>query len=149
MNWEDLNLEKSYSGFSAYKQSKLANCLFTIELDKRLKDTGVIATSLHPGKIRRKKTIWPIKISWKIWWFIFYFIKKGVVETEIWRERENMSVGSKLMMFAARPLVKLFGKSAKSGAETSIHCACSEEVLKQSGLYFEYVLDECSFLNIY
>jgi hypothetical protein len=51
-----------------------------------------------------------------------------------------MTIGSKLMMFTARPLVKLFGKSTKSGAETTIHCACSEEVTKQSGLYFEYDL---------
>ena len=46
-----------------------------------------------------------------------------------------MTMGGKLMMFAARPLVKLFGKSTKSGAETTIHCATSEEILKQSGLY--------------
>ena len=57
MNWDDLNLEKSYNGFTAYKQSKLANCLFTIELDKRLKDTGVIAVSLHPGNYLKKKGI--------------------------------------------------------------------------------------------
>ena len=49
MNWDDLNLEKSFSAWTAYQQSKLANCLFTIELAKRLKDTGVIAVSLHPG----------------------------------------------------------------------------------------------------
>ena len=50
MNWDDLNMEKSFASFPAYKQSKLANCLFTIELDRRLKDAGVIAVSLHPGK---------------------------------------------------------------------------------------------------
>jgi len=51
MNWDDLNMEKSFSSFPAYKQSKLANCLFTIELERRLKDAGVVAVSLHPGKI--------------------------------------------------------------------------------------------------
>ncbi len=49
INWDDLNLENSYDGLSSYRHSKLANCLFTIELDKRLKDTGVIAVALHPG----------------------------------------------------------------------------------------------------
>ena len=37
MNWTDLQSEKSYTSFFAYRQSKLANCLFTIELAKRLK----------------------------------------------------------------------------------------------------------------
>ena len=55
MNWDDLNQEKSaYSAVFAYQQSKLANCLFTLELSKRLKDTGVIALSLHPGNEEKK-----------------------------------------------------------------------------------------------
>jgi NAD(P)-dependent dehydrogenase (short-subunit alcohol dehydrogenase family) len=37
MNWDDLQSEKSYASFFAYRQSKLANCLFTFELSKRLK----------------------------------------------------------------------------------------------------------------
>ena len=37
MNWEDLNNEKSFSGFTCYAQSKLGNILFTVELEKRLK----------------------------------------------------------------------------------------------------------------
>ncbi len=37
MNWDDLNYEKSYSAFDCYGQSKLAQVLFTIELEKRLK----------------------------------------------------------------------------------------------------------------
>jgi NAD(P)-dependent dehydrogenase (short-subunit alcohol dehydrogenase family) len=49
MNWADLNQEQSYSAVFGYQQSKLANCLFTLELAKRLKDTDVIAVTLHPG----------------------------------------------------------------------------------------------------
>ena len=49
MNWDDLNQEHSYSAVFGYQQSKLANCLFTLELAKRLKDTGAVAVSLHPG----------------------------------------------------------------------------------------------------
>ena len=37
MKWDDLQSEKSYDATFAYRQSKLANCLFTIELAKRLK----------------------------------------------------------------------------------------------------------------
>jgi NAD(P)-dependent dehydrogenase (short-subunit alcohol dehydrogenase family) len=51
MNFEDLQGEKSFSGFKAYNQSKLANILFTRELAKRLAGTGVTANCLHPGVI--------------------------------------------------------------------------------------------------
>ena len=51
MVWDDLQGEKSFSGFGAYAQSKLANALFTVELAKRLEGTGVTANCLHPGVI--------------------------------------------------------------------------------------------------
>jgi hypothetical protein len=37
MNWGDLNLEKNapFKPFQAYKQSKLANVLFSMELKKK------------------------------------------------------------------------------------------------------------------
>lgn len=48
---QDLNWEKSYSRTKAYAQSKLANLLFTYELDGRLKKSGwdVLALAAHPG----------------------------------------------------------------------------------------------------
>jgi NAD(P)-dependent dehydrogenase (short-subunit alcohol dehydrogenase family) len=51
INLDDLNWEKSYSRTKAYSQSKLANLLFTYELDKRLKAHGldVLANAAHPG----------------------------------------------------------------------------------------------------
>lgn len=51
-NKNDLNSDKSYNRFYAYAQSKLANVLFTNELASRLSDSGVTATSLHPGVVR-------------------------------------------------------------------------------------------------
>ncbi len=45
----DLQNAKSYSGYKAYGQSKLANIYFTYELARRLQGTNVTANCLHPG----------------------------------------------------------------------------------------------------
>jgi NAD(P)-dependent dehydrogenase (short-subunit alcohol dehydrogenase family) len=52
IDFDDLNWErKSYKRWAAYGQSKLANLLFTAELQRRLDAAGsdVIATAAHPG----------------------------------------------------------------------------------------------------
>ena len=46
---DDINSEKSYSPYKAYCQSKLANVLFTKELNKKLTGSGITTYSLHPG----------------------------------------------------------------------------------------------------
>ena len=51
IDFANLNAEKGYAAWAAYGQSKLANLLFTLELNKRLKAAQVnaIATAAHPG----------------------------------------------------------------------------------------------------
>jgi NAD(P)-dependent dehydrogenase (short-subunit alcohol dehydrogenase family) len=52
IDFEDLNWERRpYRAWRAYGQSKLANLLFTSELQRRLTDAGstVLATAAHPG----------------------------------------------------------------------------------------------------
>jgi|SRR5215472_1714206 len=49
LDFDDLNLELEYSGWTAYSRSKLANILFTRALARRLAGTGVTANCLHPG----------------------------------------------------------------------------------------------------
>jgi NAD(P)-dependent dehydrogenase (short-subunit alcohol dehydrogenase family) len=56
INFDDLNLEKAYSGWKAYGQSKLALVLFTHELAKKLQGTGVTVNAVHPGTVATK--IW-------------------------------------------------------------------------------------------
>ncbi len=52
MNWDDLQAERgSFSGPSAYNQSKLANVLFTKALARRLENTGVTVNAVHPGVV--------------------------------------------------------------------------------------------------
>jgi retinol dehydrogenase-14 len=52
IDFDDLQGERAYSGQRAYNQSKLANVMFTYELARRLKGSGVTATVLHPGVVR-------------------------------------------------------------------------------------------------
>jgi retinol dehydrogenase-14 len=52
IRFADLQGESSYSGARAYNQSKLANVMFTHELDRRPGGTGVSASVLHPGVVR-------------------------------------------------------------------------------------------------
>jgi len=51
IHFEDINWEKSYDKWKAYAQSKLANLLFTYELDRQFKAHNIdaIATAAHPG----------------------------------------------------------------------------------------------------
>lgn len=54
IDFDNLNAERSYSGFQAYSQSKLANLLFTYELHRRVQHLGVTVNALHPGVINTK-----------------------------------------------------------------------------------------------
>ena len=50
IHFDDLNWERSYNRVAAYGQSKLANLLFTYELQRRLAPHGTtIAAAAHPG----------------------------------------------------------------------------------------------------
>ncbi len=51
IDFDDLQGETRYSGGKAYNQSKLANLLFAIELDRRAKAAGarLVSVAAHPG----------------------------------------------------------------------------------------------------
>ena len=49
LNLDDLQNERKYAGFRAYAQSKLANVLFTYELDRRRGNAPVTVNAVHPG----------------------------------------------------------------------------------------------------
>jgi NAD(P)-dependent dehydrogenase (short-subunit alcohol dehydrogenase family) len=51
INFDNLQHERSYSKWFAYGQSKLANLLFALELDRRCKraGAGVLSVAAHPG----------------------------------------------------------------------------------------------------
>lgn len=106
INKQDLNSEKHYDGSEAYSQSKLANILFTKELAKRLEGSGVTANAVHPG----------------------------IVDTEITR---HMSfANSYLASVLIRPLIWMFVKSPRQGAQTVLYAALSPDLNNVSGKYF-------------
>lgn len=49
---DDLNNERKYSANKAYGDTKLANILFTKELNRRFGDQGISAVAFHPGNVR-------------------------------------------------------------------------------------------------
>ncbi|WP_338425122.1 SDR family NAD(P)-dependent oxidoreductase [Sphingopyxis kveilinensis] len=51
IRWDDVQFAHGYDKWLAYGQSKTANALFAVHLDRLGRDRGVRAFSLHPGKI--------------------------------------------------------------------------------------------------
>ncbi|MCL5995529.1 MAG: hypothetical protein M1546_05670 [Chloroflexi bacterium] len=58
MDWDDLMSERHYDAWGVYRQSKLADLLFTFELNRRLAAKGATtkAIAAHPGLAA---TRWP------------------------------------------------------------------------------------------
>ena len=98
INFDDIEFKKSYSGMSAYSQSKLALILFTKHLAHKLEGTGVTANCVHPG----------------------------FVSTNLGRDSGLL----------AGTFFKMFGKTPKEGAETSIYVASAKDLETVTGEYF-------------
>jgi NAD(P)-dependent dehydrogenase (short-subunit alcohol dehydrogenase family) len=52
MHWSDVMLRRFYNPLTAYRQSKLANVLFTCELNRRLAGGRVRAYAIDPGLVK-------------------------------------------------------------------------------------------------
>lgn len=70
IHFDDLNWEKSYSRVGAYGQSKLANLMFTYELQRRLSGKGkTIAVAAHPGGSRTdlmRNSLLAFRLAYKV-----------------------------------------------------------------------------------
>jgi NAD(P)-dependent dehydrogenase (short-subunit alcohol dehydrogenase family) len=51
IRWDDLDFTTGYDPAASYAQSKRANVLFTVELDRRYRHEGVRAFAAHPGVV--------------------------------------------------------------------------------------------------
>src|ERR1041384_1232747 len=52
LNFDDLQSEKIFNSLNAFGASKMANLLFTMELARRLENTGITVNAVHPGLVR-------------------------------------------------------------------------------------------------
>jgi len=110
LDFDDLELRRGYDGSRAYRQSKLANIMFTYELARRLEGTGVTANALHPG----------------------------VVATDFGAKDEGLrSLLRRLARPAVRLALGRRTISPWEGAQTSLYLATSPDVEGVTGQYFD------------
>ncbi len=57
IDFDDVMLERNYSGVQAYCQSKLAQVMFTLDLAAELREREVTATCLHPATYMPTKMV--------------------------------------------------------------------------------------------
>ena len=110
--FEDLMFEhRDYEPFAAYGQSKTANALFAVELDRRGRAEGVRAFAVHPGTI---------------------------IETDLIRHTDpEMLKAAGVFDADGRPVrdpVRQL-KSIEQGAATTVWCATSPQLEGRGGVY--------------
>ncbi|MER5936079.1 oxidoreductase [Streptomyces sp. NPDC001928] len=114
VDFEDLHFEhRPYEPFVAYGQSKTANALFAVELDRRGRAEGVRAFSVHPGTI----------------------IDTGLakhISTEVVRAAGALDEHGRPVRDPSRQL-----KTVEQGAATSVWCATSPQLAALGGVYCE------------
>jgi retinol dehydrogenase 12 len=81
LNWEDIQLRKHYAALRAYGQTKLANVLFTVELNRRLgKGSTVRAFAADPGLVNTEIGMKSNSIIARVFWDIHR--RSGITPTE-------------------------------------------------------------------
>jgi NAD(P)-dependent dehydrogenase (short-subunit alcohol dehydrogenase family) len=109
--WDDPNYERrDYDKFESYGQSKTANILFSVELDRRLSNRGVHSYAVHPG----------------------------MIATELGRHmtRDDFrAISERAKRSPSGGLPQR--KSIESGAATSVWAATADELRELGGVYCE------------
>lgn len=138
--FNDINLDKEYHPWKSYRQSKLANVLFSRELAKRLQGTEILVlhqtfcSEVNNWKLSDK--ICPIFGHIAGTGVTTYSLHPGVIRTELGRHFwPTLPLWKR---FVYTPLV-FFIKSPKEGAQTTIYCAVEESLQNESGLYYRSV----------
>jgi NAD(P)-dependent dehydrogenase (short-subunit alcohol dehydrogenase family) len=109
IDWDDPNYEhRPYDKWEAYGQSKTANILFTVELERRFGADGIHAYAVHPGMIATK---------------LGRHLDRSDYETL--KERARKSPAGGLPGY----------KSLAEGAATTIYAATSPDLAGAGGVY--------------
>lgn len=107
IDFDDIHFDRrEYQKFASYGQSKTANILFSVELDKRLKDRGVRANAVHPGVIMTD-------------------LGRHMTDADIAALMENRPANSAPMTF----------KEVRAGAATSVWAATAPDLADVGGRY--------------
>lgn len=81
INFEDLYYNKNYFAMTAYRQTKLANVLFTYEAAQRWKNKGITFNALHPGmvdtSIGETNSRGIVKLAWSLARLFAISVEKG------------------------------------------------------------------------
>lgn len=127
IDFDDLNWDKrTYSAAGAYQQSKLANILFTKELNRLLKGTYIefyITNDLSLLSFTEAN----------IEGVTVYTLHPGAINTDLQRHISTTYGKTISWMLNAG---KCFFKTPLEGAQTTIYCAIDEKAGKESGLYY-------------
>jgi len=108
IDFDDPNYEsRTYDKWQAYGQSKTANVLFSVELNRRLKDSGVEAFAVHPGGIM----------------------------TNLGRHLQKADIEE--LMSRVPGGQEFHWKTVESGAATSVWAATAPELAGHGGIYLE------------
>jgi NAD(P)-dependent dehydrogenase (short-subunit alcohol dehydrogenase family) len=57
IDFDNVMLENGYDGLRAYRQSKLAQVMFTFDLAVKLRDSSITVNSLHPASLMNTKMV--------------------------------------------------------------------------------------------
>lgn len=109
VDFDDPNFDtRPYDKWKAYGQSKSANSLFAVELDARMKNRGVRAFAVHPGRVLATELVRHISIE-------------DLIAAGIRRPDGSLDQSST--------------KSIEEGAATTVWCAVSPQLEGIGGVY--------------
>ena len=119
LDMDNLNSEKSYTAWGTYGNTKLANVLFTNELQKKANDAGLgwfTTVSLHPGVVNTD-----------LWRYIVGEERLAKIKSQDTPSLESLALSA----------TSLFTLSPELGANTQIYLAATDDDLVKGAFYEE------------
>jgi NAD(P)-dependent dehydrogenase (short-subunit alcohol dehydrogenase family) len=106
IDFSNLMLEKNYDGFLAYRRSKTALIMYTIDLAERLRERGIKVNAVHPASLMNTKMVL------EDWGHALTTVEQGAEAVENLLEAETTGEyydGKK----RAKPIAQVYDKKAR------------------------------------